>query len=361
MYEYGNTMNRVWAQQVSTGMHIPAIKKITLFSPNEWEEFVEEWLTTKDQYYTSIDRLGGSGDQGRDVIGLICAPKDNNYQWDNYQCKHYDHALCPSDVWSEFGKLCYYTYKGDFPVPNKYFFVCPYSVGTALSNLMRNPTKLKSGLLENWERYCARKITNTVEIKLEGGLLDYINNFDFSIFDKITPLTLVQEHQSTPFFIPRFGGELPPRPKLKPAPDDILDHELPYINELLKAYSSDANRRIQDIGFLSDGEKYHKHFLRSREHFHQAEQLKNFSRDKLPPETFEVLKDEIFSGTVDIVEDDHKTGFICVKEVEKEARKLNVASNPLNKCSDGNDRVGICHHLANDGRLIWQEDNNDTK
>ena len=79
----------------------------------------------------------------------------------------------------------------------------------------------------------------------------------------------------------------------------------------------------------------------------------------MPPETFEVLKGEVFSGTIDIVDDDHETGFVRVKEVEKEARKLNIASNPLNKCSDGNDRVGICHHLANDGKLVWQVGDND--
>jgi hypothetical protein len=224
---------------------------------------------------------------------------------------------------------------------------------------MRNPDKLKAGLITNWDKHCSKHITN-IDIKLEGDLLNYINSFDFSIFDKVTPLTLVQEHQNTPFHIPRFGGGLPARPQLKPAPKNILTHELPYINELLKAYNSDSALMIIGLDDLKDGEKYQKHFSRSREYFHQAEQLKNFSRDKLPPETFDVLKDEVFSGTVDVVEDDHDTGFICIKEVEKEARKLNIASNPLNKSSDGNDRVGICHHLANDGRLTWQGDDNDT-
>lgn len=225
--------------------------------------------------------------------------------------------------------------------------------------MIRPPDSLKAGLIENWDKYCSTKITKKVEIKLEGKFLDYINAFDFSIFDKITPLTLIQDHQNTAFYIPRFGGDLPPRPTFKPAPENILTHELPYINELLKAYGSDANRKINNVDDFIDGEKYQKHFSRSREYFHQAEQLKNFSRDKLPPETFEVLKGEVFSGTIDIVDDDHETGFVRVKEVEKEARKLNIASNPLNKCSDGNDRVGICHHLANDGKLVWQVGDND--
>src|SRR2546427_7640705 len=32
--------------------------------------------------------------------------------WDNYQCKHYDHALRPGDVWVEFGKVIWYSYSG---------------------------------------------------------------------------------------------------------------------------------------------------------------------------------------------------------------------------------------------------------
>lgn len=349
-------MARLWAADAIAGMHIPAINKIKLFSPDEWEVFVEEWLTTKDHLYHSIERLGGAGDQGRDVIGFIDKPSGDNYLWDNYQCKHYDAPLMPSKVWSEFGKLCYFTYINEFPVPNRYYFVAPYSIGTSLSNLLRKPALLRAELIKNWDKHCSSKITKTKDIKLEGKFLDYVNEFDFSIFDKITPLTLIQEHQKTPFYIQRFGGGLPTRPSVKPAPAEIKKNELPYINKLLKAYTSDTNDIFIGVKDLPQNTKYYNHFSRSREHFHQAEQLKNFSRDQLPPETFDRLKDEIFSGTIDTVEDEHESGFVCVKKVEKEARNLNVASNPLSQCSDGNDRVGICHHLANEGKLTWEGD-----
>ena len=33
--------------QTYAGKHIPAINLLKLFSPDEWEEFVEEWLTDR--------------------------------------------------------------------------------------------------------------------------------------------------------------------------------------------------------------------------------------------------------------------------------------------------------------------------
>ncbi len=349
-------MSELGILQVYSGPHIPAIKRIKLFSPNEWEEFVEEWLLTKINSYHSIERLGGAGDQGRDVVGYISDPNQPNYTWDNFQCKHYDHALRPTDVWTEFGKLCYFTYKGNFPVPKKYYFVAPLGIGTGLSDLLRKPDKLKEGLIKNWNKYCQDKITKKESIKLDKNLLTYLDNFDFSIFYKITPLQLVTEHKETRHYVTRFGGGLPERPEREPTPENIADYELPYINMLLKAYSSVGVESFHHIKDLFSVHKYNNHLSRARECFHHAEQLKNFSRDTLPPGIFDSFKDEIFSGTIDVSEDEHASGFTCVKAVEKESRKLIITANPLSLCSDGNDRVGVCHHLANESKLDWLGD-----
>ena len=342
--------------QIYAGQPVPAVQKIQLFSPDEWEMFVEEWLTYKQTQYTSVERLGGAGDQGRDVVGIVGSDKEESYVWDNFQCKHYAHPLMPSDVWHEFGKLCYFTFKRDFPVPRKYYFVAPQGIGTTLSNYLRKPDLCKAKLIENWTTYCEKGITQKSEIRLEGPLLSHVQGLDFRIFDKLTPLTLVQDHQKTRFHVARFGGGLPPRPDIGPMPKEIRKHELPYVNKLLKAYSSDSLTEYKSVGALPPGHKYSNHLSRSREYFHKAEQLRNFSRDTLPPGVFEAYKAEIYSGTIDITDEEHANGFKCVKEVEKEARKLSMASNPLSVCSDGNDRVGTCHHLANEGKLSWLED-----
>lgn len=347
--------------QILAGSPVPPMQRIKIFSPDEWEEFVEEWLTVKKKEFLDTDRLGGAGDKGRDVVGYVTCPKQypDSYVWDNFQCKHYDHPLMPSDVWAEFGKLCYYTFIGDFPVPRYYFFVAPQGLGTSLSDLLRKPTVLKTELKANWDKYCKHKITKTVSggISLEGDLLKYIDEFDFSIFYKMKPLTLVEEHAKSRYHATRFGGGLPDRPNVGDVPQDIASSELVYISKLLDAYSEADNAEYIKVSDLPKGKATNKHFKRARKNFHKAEQLKQFSRDTLPPGIFEKFQGEISSGVVDIVDEEHENGFVRVKTVEKEARRLAITSNPLTLCSDGEDRAGICHHLANDNsgdnEFVW--------
>jgi len=64
-----------------------------------------------------------------------------------------------SEVWSELGKLCYHTLTGEYTFPRQYFFVAPQGVGNALSKLLRDPAKLKQGLLDEWEDKCQTHIT----------------------------------------------------------------------------------------------------------------------------------------------------------------------------------------------------------
>lgn len=341
-------MSHVGIVEIYAGKNIPAIERIKLFSPNDWESFVEEWLSTKSDTYESIERLGGAGDQGRDVIGTI----DSNC-WENFQCKHYDHPLMPSDVWVEFGKLIYYTFKKEFTPPIKYSFVAPQGVGTTLSNLLKKPLKLKSELLDNWTKYCEDKITKTEKVPLTNQIKNYIDEFDFGIFDKITPLTLLTEHSRSRFHVSRFGGGLPKRPPIPPVLDGM--QEQPFVKNLLSAYTSDSNIEYESSEKVCA--KYSGHLKRSRENFHHAEQLKGFSRDSLPPGVFENLQNEIYDGIVDAYESEHDNGFLRVKEVERESKVIAITSNPLVLCMTVKDRIGICHHISNNGIFDWVKGN----
>ena len=117
-------------------------KIVQLYSSDEWEDFIVEWSEGFDPPYHTVVKLGGAGDKGRDVVGYITAPQDDS-EWDSYQCKHYDHALRPTDVYVELAKLCFYTYIGDYSVPRRYRFVAPRGVGTKLHDLLKNPKKLR--------------------------------------------------------------------------------------------------------------------------------------------------------------------------------------------------------------------------
>ena len=153
----------------------------------------------------------------------------------------------------------------------------------------------------------------------------------------------------------RFGGGLPERKKLdiSKIPRSIQNSETEYVNQLLSAYSSESNQIYKKVDELDSNENYRNHFARSRISFHHAEQLRNFSRDSLPVDTFEDFQNEILGGIIDTVEDIHANSFIKVKEAEKEARKIVISSNPLKDVSIINDRSGVCHQLINDKKIKW--------
>lgn len=96
------------------------------------------------------------------------------------------------------------------------------------------------------------------------------------------------------------------------------------------------------------------HFNRQREDFYKAESLRRFARDELPhDEPFDKLQEEIYGGIIDVVEENHTNGYVCIKETLKEVRRLALTSNILIKYVDLGDRCGICHQLANKDRINW--------
>lgn len=346
------------AEHVSSGIPIPKTKRIELFSPDEWEEFTEEWATSLDSEYCKVKRFAGAGDQGLDVVGFI---SDHTFSggWDNYQCKYYDHALYPGDAWVEIGKIIYYTYRGDYPPPNNYYFVAPKQVGTTLGKLLAKPDSLKSELRQRWASHCQEKITDTEAIILEGELLKYFDEFDFTIFDSTSLIDMIKGHASTPFHTVRFGGGLGLRPAPIVPDTSSASMDRRYVRQLLAAYA-EANGDSDNpaaISILEDNEKYKRDFHRQRERFYHAESLRNFSRDTVPEGTFEQLQHDIYHGVVDVCEDDHATGLGRMKSTVRQAATVSTHSCPLASVTKVADKQGICHQLVDDNRLSWVEDN----
>lgn len=338
------------------GKPIEPINRLQVISDTDFEDLVREWSCgyLKDTY-VKVKRCGGAGDMGRDVIAYVNNEKGKNLVWDNYQCKHYNSPLSPSAVWIELGKLCYYTFEKQYPVPRKYYFVTPKGISTKLSNLIDNPDKLKEGLIKEWVNKCQNNITSGKKIELIDDFLTYVENFDFSIINDIDPQELIEQHSKTKYYYYRFGGIHRTRPEAIEPPDKIFPDELLYVKKLLEAYSDHHKSVIQDISHLSAHSNYINHFNRQRKCFYSAESLMKFERDTLPPgvDAFEDLKQEVYDGIIDIVESDHSNGFVRVKEVCKSARNLNMPSYPLYTSIKGNDLNGLCHHLANEDKISW--------
>jgi hypothetical protein len=339
------------ADVVAAGPLIPPLDRLRLMSDGQWEAFVLEWAHSLKTRYVSVERCGGAGDLGRDVIGFVVAGQAE--PWDNFQCKHYDHALQPNDIWLELGKLCYYSAIGEYTFPREYTFVAPQGVGNSLSKLLRNPSELKTQLLAEWDQKCKSKITSTKVIPLDPPILAHIQSLDFSRIKALSPLTLIDEHRQTPWHTARFGGGLPPRPPVPVAPAVPLPSEAKYISALLEAYGDKLKATIAAAAHIPAG-ALTEHFSRARQEFYNAEALRQFSKDNVPPGTFDTLLDEVESGIIDVVQATHPDAYERVLNAVQKAKTLPLASNPLVSRVTASDKGGMCHQLANNEKVKWK-------
>ena len=338
------------------GVPIPKATRVTTYSADEWECFTEEWASSLKSLFVRVWRCAGSGDMGVDIAGF-CSELELHGDWHNYQCKHYDHPLRPSDIWVEFGKIIYYSYKGEYLPPKKYFFVAPHNVGTKLGKLLSDPDQLKSEVKANWKKYCESGITDTSKVLLEGDLLEWFEGFDFSIFSSVSVVELIEGHVDTPFHAVRFGGGLPDRGEHneEAPPAAHADKESRYIRQLFDAYEDHLGTSVNSVLDIEASSKprLSRDLIRQRERFYSAEALRNFARDNVPEGTFNRFQDEIFDAVIDSCEGEHTDGFSRMGKVVELSTQINLTSSPLISVVRTKDRQGVCHQLANDDRLTW--------
>lgn len=340
-------------QQILLGQHHDPAAIITLYSDEEWEKFIREWVESLRGRYKDVRRASGAGDKGRDIVGYV-GELNAGGLWDNYQCKHYDHALYPSDLWKELAKLCYYTSIKAYSVPRAYYFVAPLGVGPEALLLLENAENLRNKLIEKWKEGGLLSLSKK-DVPLEGELLKYVESFNFGIVKDLPPSKIIEQHRQTRFYAARFGGGLVRLPPDKAdVPAEIATHESRYVEQLLKAYGDHLSTSLAAIADLGAHPDLRKHFDRQRNHFYLAELLRNFTRDNIPEDgCFERLQDAIYDGVVDTVESNHADGLERLKKTIDRARDIQIDSHPLKECLEGYHRSGICHQLANADRLKW--------
>jgi hypothetical protein len=321
----------------------------------EWEETVQEFVYSLKHKgeYSDVQRCGGAGDMGRDVIGYV---QGSSTEWDNFQCKAYDVKLSIAVAVKELAKLCYYVDRGDYTLPRKYRFVAPLGAGTALNDAIKKGT-LRQELKDRWDKECANSITSRLRVELNGSLLALVDSLDFSFVDALSPRELLERLQLTPYYAVRFGEGLPDRPAPQPAPETVDTTEVVYVRKLLDAYSEKERVNFDKASdAVNSGGWVTRHFNRSREQFYSAESLRAFSRDNLPPRTFNALQDEYFNGVQIVYDRSHPSGLARLDATLGQALSLIITNNPLMPVTSQNDKYGICHQLANDNRLTWCDD-----
>lgn len=339
-------------------MNMPPIDKVHSMDEDSFELFVQEWLFgCRSKDYAKIEQLGGAGDKGRDIVASCI-----NGQEDFYQCKHYDSPLSPSEYYVEFGKLVYYTMSGDYNVPRKYYIVASHDIGPSLKKLVDDPIKLKDELKTNWNTYCKKEITKTQEVLLDSVMIQYIDSFDFSIVEHLPIQQIINDHIKTIYGKIRFGGLVIDAPtSVEPSAEiETEEKEMPYVKELLRAYSEKVNKDIKSIEDLTTYPECKENFNRQRKDYYAIETIERFVRDTFTnDDEFKKLKEEIFNGIIEVHEEKYDNGFERLKADLKQAVMVNTQKSLLDSHLNliGNaQRKGTCHKLVNDNRIKWVND-----
>jgi hypothetical protein len=346
---------RVTTLEILQGSTISPLDRVQIMSPSDYEVFILEWL---DGYlkskYDRVRSFAGAGDKGRDLVGYR---EDGSI--DIYQCKHYESKVSRTVMYPELGKICYYTFIGDYAVPAKYFIVAPRGCGPNVLDWIDNPTLINKFLVDNWERYCRHGITKKQDIKLEGDFKAYVEKFDFSIVKDTASHELIEQHKSTEYHTTRFGGGIKKFREVIPKPDVEIHHrELNYTTSLFDVYTQATGSMIKCITDLKDKSATHyDHFKMQRNSFYSAESLEKFSRDNFPdadPLPFDELKDDAFQVLYPtLMLNEHELGFKRVLLASQAINNQTFASNPLSHEIRPLDKDGICNHLVNDNRIKW--------
>ena len=275
--------------EFENGPKIDPLKLVATYDSDEWEAFIDEWVHSLKEKYLQVVRPTGPGDKGIDIAGF----KDEGRlagEWDNYQCKHYSRPLSFSIVAPEIGKILWYSFQEIYSPPAVCEFIAPKGASPALTLLLANAVNLKAKVIDEWKKAISAKITEQHVIELQGKFKEYVERFDFRIFNAPSSRWVIDQHRSTNYFPSRFGGGLPARPKAELPPEEIEDHEKNYVDRLLEAYAEHKECEQITLKELGQWKSLQDHLKRSRESFFHAESLRVFVRDKTEPGTFKSLQ-----------------------------------------------------------------------
>lgn len=316
----------------------------------EWEAFIEQCARQLkvEEMYVQVLRMGGAGDKGRDVCGYSDdSPTEGT--WDLYQAKHYEGTLSPSAFAPELAKFLSHVFSGSYTRP-KCYFICALRVGPMLHDLVMKPFEFKTWILADWKK--KNGDFGSFKQPLTHELEAFIKDFPFDVIKVKTTADLLDIHARSDKHWEMFGV-LAARGANPEIPDSPAADEQRYVESLLKVYQETAGTPI----FTPDSipPSYKKHFKAQRRLFYSAEGLNRFSRDKLPG-AFDDLIGQVELGVSSELAYPHSDGMTRLNKVLNTANTLQVTSNPLHTRLQAGDMQGACHHLANQKRINWVDE-----
>jgi hypothetical protein len=333
------------------GMNLaPIAKLIRSYDAAEWEVFIAEWQKGLNGY-AAVKRLGGSGDHGRDVIGL-CSGEGCQGVWDNFQCKHYEVPLSASKACEDAGKIIFHAFRNVFTAPRRCTFVAPRGPATALRDMLLNPDKFKHEVLSTWNIRVAGNLVAGEKHLLDGELSNYVDRYNFTSFTYATLDEILDGHRHTAYWSSRFGGTLPPPPKGN-VPGMIEPSESAYVAKLLDVYAEVTNSTITCPSELVAHGEWVEDLQKQRVRFYDAEAFIAHYRDQTEPGTVEDFAEQIFDSI-------EPTLSAKAPAHERLTSALSTAgqvvpASVLSPQAKVRVKQGVCHQLANKGdRVKWK-------
>lgn len=322
-----------------------------IYDPDEFEDFVKEWVPALKTKYALVERHGGSGDHGIDVAGYLSRRRLEG-EWHNYQCKRYAAALTWSTAAAEMRKMFVAAAAGHFTIPTRYVFVAP-RIARSLPRQFAKPTDTRDKFLREW-RTAKETFVTDLAADQRRTVEDLAAATDFSMFECVDLDEMLEAHSRTVHWATRFpNAPLPRGPEVMLPPGRHTEAETRYVACLLDVYRERFPGVIDALEQVADVAEANAHLKRQREAFYTAESLRVFARDATPPGHFERVMEDVYDIVVEVAEAAHPDGWERHAAVTAAAGSVQLTPTILTPFVGPNARKGVCHHLANADRLTW--------
>ena len=331
---------------------MPSPKKLlSTYDPDEFEEFVKEWIPALGEAYTAVERHGGTGDHGIDVAGYL-SPDRLEGDWHNYQCKRYSSAVTWSVAAQEMRKMFVAAAAGHFTVPTRYVFVAPL-IARSLQRQLAKPTESRSKFLQELDTATEKFVT---DLTAEGlaQVRELAASSDFSVFECVDIDDMLTLHRTTLHYAERFPhAPVDQGPQVLIPPEQHSELEARYVEQLLEVYRERFPGKVNGLEQVPEVAEADAHLKRQREAFYTAEALRVFARDSTMPGYFEKLMEDVYDIVVEVADQTHPDGWERLAAVTFAAGSVQLTPTVFTQFVEPRARKGVCHHLANEDRLVW--------
>jgi hypothetical protein len=334
-------------------MAIDYSPQIYAMADTDLEVFVNKWLDKKKTTYVSAEHFSSAGDMGRDVVGYCTAAKLDG-EWHNYQCKQFrKESLRVPAILAELGKILFHASRGEFGLPERYFFVAPRGVDRGAKNLLASPSKLKAKLIADWGTACAKKIKAGEVIAIDAAIQEKIDAFKFENVDAYNVQKLLVDPDIMPALVACFGADPGPPPLADTSKAaDWGSSETTFAHQLVSLYGhhdAAVTDRLTASAHVTFGPHLRDQFIR----YFEADSFKRHYRDNTPTGYVEAFEQEVRHGVQHTYNKSPADSLERVDEVTDKAGILPLAGH-LGKHAGIRAKQGICHHLVNADELKWK-------